>query len=125
MVDASITLVPGNRDNLACALTQAVDAYRCRYVDDGTASVPPPDAKSLLAPYMTTERTPYLIPGLFETSGLTRYLSAHHEDARFTARCKLRLIRFQKSYRLRFRQSDPWGDGESAWTAEVADCEGK
>lgn len=121
-VDAPITLVPGDRNGVACSLPRAEGSYRCGYLEDGAAVVPPPAARDLIAPYMTTEGATYLIPGLFETAGVTRYLSNHPENVRFTARCRLRLIRFTNFYLLRFRPSDPWGDGAPAWIAEPLDC---
>ena len=80
------------------------------------------DAADIIAPYMTTERTLYLIPGLFEQPEVLSYVSRHVEGARFTARCKLRLVERVDDYELRFRSDSPWGKGQPAWVAEPVSC---
>jgi hypothetical protein len=71
---------------------------------------------------MTTERALYLVPGLFEQPAVATYVSRHVEGARFTARCKLRLVEMVDDYELRFRRDSPWGKGQPAWVAEPVSC---
>ncbi len=125
LVDAPLTLVPSDRDQLACALDQPVGGFKCAFRDSGAPAEPPVAKQSELAPYMTTERVMYLIPGLFEQPAFDNYFSIHHGSSRFTMDCKLRLVSFQTTYRVRFRPSDEWGNGQAAWVAAPVSCKAR
>ncbi|MES1207797.1 MAG: hypothetical protein ABUS79_17825, partial [Pseudomonadota bacterium] len=72
MVQAEITLVTSDHDDLACASDKAVGQYRCEFRAPGT---PWPDAVARidrLAGYYTLDRKLYVIPGLFEQPPLAK-----------------------------------------------------
>ena len=71
-VQAEITLVTSDRDDLACASDKAVGSYRCEFRAPGT---PWPDAFApvdKLAGYFTLDRKLYVIPGLFEQPAIAK-----------------------------------------------------
>jgi hypothetical protein len=125
VVDAPLTLIPSDRDQLACAIDHPVGAFRCAFLASGAPAEPAVAKEGLLAPYMTTERVMYLIPGLFEQPAFSNYFSLHHGDGRFTMDCKLRLVSFEANYRVRFRPSDDWGNGAAAWVAAPVSCKAR
>ena len=81
VVDAPITLITSDRENLSCALYDVVGRLRCRFRAPGRPwpdSVPPTD---LLAPYVTLDHHMYLVPGLFEQPAiLARYAPESPKD---------------------------------------------
>jgi len=122
-IDAPITVVPSDRYDLECVLSGPVGAYQCAYVDDDTLANPFPRAKNLVAAYVTTDRTTFLVPGLFEQPAVRSYLAARPgRNDRFLVECKLRLIAFVTAYRLRFKRRDRFGDGDPTWLGEPTQC---
>jgi hypothetical protein len=122
VVEEPITLVPEDQGRLACMRDRPVGRYSCEY---GKADRRPEGSArkaDIIAPYMTTERALYLVPGLFEQPAIATFVSRHVEGARFTARCKLRLVEMVDDYELRFRNNAPWGRGQPAWLAEPVSC---
>lgn len=121
VVEEPITLVPEDQRKLACMRNRPVGRYSCAYrtrVQRSDTS----NAEHVIAPYMTTERALYLVPGLFEQPEVTAFVSRHVEGTRFTATCKLRLVEVVRDYELRFRDDTPWGPGQPAWVAEPVSC---
>src|SRR3569623_1119702 len=62
-VDAPITLVPADREDLACALGKAVGQYKCEFRAAGQPWPAAPAPKDKLDPYFATDRQLFLIPG--------------------------------------------------------------
>jgi len=122
VVEEPITLVPEDHGRLACMRERSVGRYSCEYRARALGRDASLHKADILAPYMTTERALYLVPGLFEQPAVAAYVSRHVEGARFTARCKLRLIEMVNDYELRFRGDSPWGKGQPAWVAEPVSC---
>jgi hypothetical protein len=128
-LDIPITLVTSDREDLGCAFDATVGDYRCEVKSDGTAWPSPPERKHRLAPYYSEDRRLFLLPGLFEQPALAeRY---RHEDPtgrarsslrRFSARCKLRLVKKVEGFKVRWLHNDSWHDSGPAWVAEVAGC---
>lgn len=128
-IDAPITLVTSDREDLACAYPKAVGEYRCEYPSPGQAWPKPPAAKDKLAPYFTTDRQMFLIPGLFEQPALAaRYRSEppagkrRDQLHRFTARCRLHLIQKVEGFETRWMLTAGFGPGDSAWVATAENC---
>jgi hypothetical protein len=128
-VDAPITLVTADREDLACALGKAVGQYKCEFRAVGQPWPEAPSPKDKLAPYFTTDRQMFLIPGLFEQPALAaRYRSeppaGKPRDSlkRFVARCRLHLIEKVEGFQTRWMTTAPFGPADSAWVAEAQDC---
>ena len=128
-VDAPITLITSDREDLACALNRAVGKYRCEFRGPGQVWPDAPAAKERLAPYFTTDRQLYLLPGLFEQPALAdryrteppRGLPRDHLR-RFVARCKLHLIEKVDGLQTRWLAGSTFGPSDGAWVAEPRDC---
>jgi len=127
---APITLVSADRDDLACAFGgTAAGKYRCEFDANAKAWPNPPAPAERLAPYYTTERQLYLIPGLFEQSALQkRYASdtGNHlqrdQQKRFVARCELRLVEKVEKLKTRWLRGGDFNDADNAWVAEPKNC---
>ena len=83
----------------------------------------------ILAPYVTTERALYLVPGLFTQPAVAARLAAEPPEdrpieslRRFTARCQLRLIERVEGVKLRWAHGGPFGAPEAAWAGEPQNC---
>jgi len=120
IVHAPITLVPTDAHELACALEQQVDRYSCAFVRDEEASGA--SEANTLIPVLTTDRTPFLIPGLFAEAAIRGHLTTAPPRQRFTADCELKLVKRVDAYGVRFRTGDPWGSAGPAWVAVPVSC---
>ncbi|HEY4188337.1 MAG TPA: hypothetical protein VGP07_24905 [Polyangia bacterium] len=128
-VDAPITLVTSDREDLACALDRAIGKYKCEFSAPGQRWSDAPAAKDRLAPYFTVDRQLYLVPGLFEQPALAaRYQSESPQGRprdklrRFVARCKLRLVEKVDGLKTRWLVGGNFGPSDGAWVAEPEDC---
>jgi len=128
-VDAPITLVTSDREDLACAMGKAVGHYKCQFRAAGQPWPEAPAEKDKLAPYFTTDRQMFLIPGLFEQPALAaRYKSEppagkpRDQLKRFVARCRLRLIEKVEGFQTRWMTDANFGPADSAWVAEPEEC---
>lgn len=122
VVEAPITLVPEDRGRLACLLDHPVGRYSCAYRSERDEWKPRPAPENVAVPCLTTDRTLFLVPGLFENSAIADHLRASRSGARFTARCKLRLVELVPDFELRFGADAPWGREGPAWLAEPLAC---
>lgn len=128
-VQAEITLVTSDHDDLACASDKAVGQYRCEFRAPGT---PWPDAVARidrLAGYYTLDRKLYVIPGLFEQPPLAkRYADEEQrhlgrdQRARFVATCQLKLVDHLKDFQTRWVKGGEWNHQDEAWVAVPSDC---
>jgi hypothetical protein len=129
-VDAPITLITSDRDDLSCASSRAFGSYRCEFAAPNEPAAPVPAAADRLAPYLSETRQMFLIPGLFEQPELrSRYDRepprgvARGRLRRFTARCRLKLVeRVDGGFQVRWERSGTWGRGDVAWVATVTSC---
>jgi len=128
-VEAPITLITSDREDLACAMGKAVGQYKCQFRAAGQPWPEAPAAKDKLAPYFTTDRQMFLIPGLFEQPALAaRYKSEpptgkpRDQLKRFVARCHLRLVEKVEGFQTRWMSDATFGPGDAAWVAEPQDC---
>jgi hypothetical protein len=126
VVDAPITLTTADRDQLGCAFDGQVGGHRCAFNGEGQ----PTGAPAPLAPYLTTARALFFIPGLFEQPALKEKLAQEPPEDRpveslhrFVAQCRLRLLERVEGVKIRFATTAAFGPPESAWAAEVVDCQ--
>jgi hypothetical protein len=130
VVDAPITLLVSDRENLSCALDRFVGSFRCRFRAPGKPWPESLPTRDILAPYVTAEHRMYLVPGLFELPALAarcdRESPANVPPAslrRFVARCKLRLVERVELFQARWSENGGWGKQSGAWVAEPIACE--
>lgn len=128
IIDAPITLVTADRNDLSCAMDSAVSGYACAFSAPDKPNAALPAADHVLAPYMTTQGQLFLVAGLFEQAPVDeRYRKEPPEGKkretlrRFTAQCKIKLVG-EVEARLRWAQNGPWGEPARAWTAVPAGC---
>ena len=125
-VDAPITLITADREDLACAMDHAVGKYRCEVPAPGKTWPQPPAATEKLMPYFTTDRQMYLIPGLFEQETVAARYKADPPQGqpreklkRFVAHCRLHLVQKAEGVQTRWQASGTWGNSEPVWVAEI------
>ena len=75
-LEATVSLVTTDRDNLACASAQALGPYRCGLRAPGSPWPTPPARADLLAAYYTVNQQLLVIPGLFEQPALAARYAA-------------------------------------------------
>lgn len=128
VVDAPLTLTPQDRYNLSCALARPVAGFGCAFPATAEAKPRPLERAAVLAPYVTTDRRLFLVPGLFERPELVQYLESLKRkprklrDQRFTARCKLRLLERAGDVSVRFGKRQSWGKPTDVWVAQAESC---
>jgi hypothetical protein len=129
VIEAPITLITSDRDDLGCAAERSFGRYRCEYQAADRRWPAPPAPAEQLAAYYTEDRRMFLIPGLFEQPALAaRYAqeSPTHTSRdslhRFTVRCKLRLLQKTDQFKVRWVRGQDWSPGTAAWVAEPIEC---
>jgi hypothetical protein len=127
-LDVPITLVTADRHELACAMPEAVEQYGCAYAQQGVKREPAPSPEHLLAPYLTTSGQLFLVAGLFEQPAVAQRYDRENpagrkreELRRFTATCKLKLLR-EVDARVQFAPGSPWGEPQMVWAAAPVQC---
>jgi hypothetical protein len=128
-MEAAITLVTSDREDLSCGLDQAIGSLRCQYQTSGAPAAPPVDRRDRLAPYMTVSRQMLLVPALFDQPAIAaRYQQEppagvpRQQLRRFVARCRLRLIDTVDSLMVRWVPGAAWSPASNAWVAQPTDC---
>jgi hypothetical protein len=130
VVDASLTLITSDHDQLSCALQASFGKYRCEFPSPKHAWPDPPTPEEQLVPYYSVDSRLYLIPALFHQPALAaRYVQeppariAIRQLRRFIARCKLRLVGEAVGVRARWLRNARWRSEPDGWVAEALSCE--
>lgn len=128
VVDAPITLITADRNDLACAREGDVDGFACAFTAPGVVRISQTAADRVLAPYMTTQGQLFLVAGLFEQPAVEERFrkeppegKKREELRRFTAQCKLRLLS-EIEVRMRWAPQAPWGEPSRAWASVPVSC---
>jgi len=136
VIDAPITLVTADRNDLACVHDKAVEGFHCEYAtqdktwesthEDADAK----DRKKLLAPYKTIDDITLLIPGLFEEPAVNeRYKDeppgklTKDKLQRFTAQCKVKLVAEVDPVLVRWWPKQGWQGPQKIWMGTASDCQ--
>lgn len=131
---APITLVAADRHNLSCALPKPVGPYGCAFEiqpeeDQGTPRAVQVAEGRRLAPYVTTDRILYLVPGLFEQPAVRERYEADRarkkqprKPKRFVARCEVRRLEKIESFLTRWQRRGKWERSGPAWVVEPVRC---
>lgn len=126
-VDAELTLISSDRNDVACTSPRRVDRYGCDFSDDTTPRKLA--EQDTLRPYMTVDRRVYLIPGLFLEPNIARRYQAEpptvprEQLQRFSARCKLKTGGRLQGFKLRWAPAGKWSEPQDAEVATVVSCE--
>ncbi|MBI5536677.1 MAG: hypothetical protein HY898_28415 [Deltaproteobacteria bacterium] len=136
VIDAPITLVTSDRNDLACVLPNkdVEGGYHCEFVgvdkpwaESASENV---DRKKLLAPYKTIDDALILIPGLFEEPAVAeRYQdeipNPKNKDklARFTAQCKVKLTTEVENVMVRWNPKGQWQGPHKVFIGIASNCQ--
>ena len=135
VLDVPITLVTADKSDLACAVDADFDGYRCQYQTkekawEGLDPKNPEHRKKMLVPYMTVDDVMFLIPGMFEDPAVDeRYRDelpkarSRERLERFTAQCKLKLIREVENVVVRWKPEGEWQGPHKVWIGEASSCQ--
>lgn len=135
VIDAPITLVTADKTDLACAWEQELDGYHCAFKkpDEAWPDLDTTNAeqrKKMLVPYMTVDDVMFLIPGMFEDPAVDeRYRDElpkrrpRDKLERFTAQCKLKLLKEVEDVRVRWNPTAEWQGPSKVWIGEVGSCQ--
>ncbi len=134
-IDAPITLVTADKQDLACASDKEFEGYHCAFKtpEDTWPDLDtrdPEQRKKMLVPYMTVDDVMFLIPGLFEQPSVDeRYRDelprARSRDKleRFTAQCKLKVRKQWEGVMVRWSPKAEWQGPQKVWIGEVSNCQ--
>jgi hypothetical protein len=129
-VDAPITLITADREDLACAMDKSVGKYRCEFPAPGKTWPQPPTNAEKLMPYFTVDRQMYLIAGLWDQESVAlRYKNEPPQGKpreslkRFVAHCRLHLVQKVEGFQTRWQAAGNWGNAEAAWVADIVGCQ--
>lgn len=128
-IDASISLVTSDHDDLACASEQTFGRYRCEFRAPGVPWPNPPAPTDRLAGYFTVEQKLYVIPGLFAQEALASRYAAEEprkvprdQRPRFSAACKLKVTDQMRNFQTRWMKNGEWGHQDEAPVAIASNC---
>ena len=114
-VPVEITIVAGDRTNLACAATDEVTGKHCAFEASAKAwsKGPSTDDKAVLKPYTTTDRHNFVAAGLWSDPALTAPLPA----GRFSVKCTFVVEGTLKTVSVRWAPAGPWSEPLTDWYA--------
>jgi hypothetical protein len=119
-VDVNITLVPTDRNDLACASPTVIGERRCEFEAAGKPFQPKPEDDKLLKPYTTTDGVQFLAAGLWTQPDLDpKKLPAD----RFSVKCKYTVEGEVKKPGVRWNVRGGFSAKDNAWySGTVKDC---
>ena len=127
VVDANITLVTADREDLDCMAAKGVKGYQCGFSSEKKPRTV--DEKHKLRPYLTLDRELYLVPGLFLEPAIEgRYKTEppnkpRNQLKRFTAKCKVKIVGKLSGVRLRWSPGTPWTPkSDDVRVATISNC---
>lgn len=128
-IEARLTLISSDKDDLACGAEAEYGGFRCAFLPNGEAAAPAPSPERTLAPYMNHQRRLFLIPDLFAAEPLRLRYEADSTQKiprsrrkRFDAVCQLRLLAQADGVAVRWLKSRKVEGSQSAWVAIVQTC---
>jgi hypothetical protein len=128
-IEATVSLVTTDRDDLACASAQALGPYRCGLRAPGSPWPTPPARADLLAAYYTVNQQLLVIPGLFEQPALAARYAAEQARGlprdlrpRFVATCRFELRGELRHFQTRWLRTGGWNPQDEAWVAVPSNC---
>jgi hypothetical protein len=126
VVNADITLVTSDKNDVECMGPKGLESYHCGFTDAKTPFQV--EEKLKLRPYFTVDRRLFLVPGLFQQPAIDQRVQSEPPNKprdqlkRFTARCRLKLLGEIDNVRYRWLQSAEWSPPAKVQVAEPSDC---
>jgi hypothetical protein len=121
-----LTLQTADRDELDCSATAGIQNYQCGFIDEKqTRNV---EERQKLRPFMTGDRTLYLIPGLFLDPAINQRYNAEPPKVprdqlkRFTAKCTIKILGELDGVKLRWSPTGTWEPPKKFPVATASDC---
>ena len=128
VVDAEITLVTTDHNNLACAMPTDVNGRHCAFSERNKASGKPSDprqADKLLQPYTTVDRVQFMASGLWMQPELKAKLDKENFDRpspRFSVKCKFHVEGKSKNAFVQWKNGEGWHPANDWYTGWVDNC---
>lgn len=113
-VDVELTLLPNDKDNVACASPNAVNGKHCEWeTQDKKWSKPddPADPNKILKPYATTGSARLIASGMWNDTAFTSNLPT----GRFRAQCKYAIEGKLGQPEIRWNPAGPWRSQRGEW----------
>ncbi len=115
----SVTVVPSDARNLACASGAVVDGVRCAF-DEAERPV---SARAPLRPYVTVGRELVLLSGVFEQEAVGAWARRHRRgEPRVTLECTGTHLGRVPEARVRFHPTASWDVRREIPAARVESC---
>lgn len=117
----SITVVPMDATNLACASDLTMAGRRCAF-DGRSQSV---TIERPLRPFVTLGRELILLSGVFESSSVAAWLDAARksgDDTRVTLDCYAKILGTMPEVLVRWASDGPFQPEQSVVVADIEDC---
>jgi hypothetical protein len=128
-IEATVSLVTTDRDDLACASGETFGPYRCGFRAPGSPWPTPPARAALLAAYYTVNQQLLVVPGLFEQPAVAARYAAEQPRGlprdlrpRFIATCRFELLGELRHFQTRWLRTGGWNDQHEGWVAVPSDC---
>jgi hypothetical protein len=126
VVNADLTLIVSDRNDVDCQAAKGFEKYHCGFTDAKAAFQI--EEKLKLRPFFTVDRRLFLLPGLFQQSAIDQRAQSEplnkprEQLKRFTAKCHLKLLGEIENVRYRWLQTAEWSPPAKVQVAEVQDC---
>jgi hypothetical protein len=124
-VDIEVTLVPSDRQDLACASDQEITGKHCAFEAMNKpwskGGGEPSDDKQILKPYTTAppEHIQFTAAGLWSEPALSK---EKLPATRFSVKCKYKVEGTLKSVAVRWEQTGQWYPQNEWYTGTLTDC---
>lgn len=126
VVEADITLVTSDSNDLDCAAPEGIQGFACGFSDDLAAL--PGDERTKLQPVYTLDHRLFLVPGIFHEPAIQARFQSELPDKpreqlnRFTANCDLRIIGTLSGVRTRWLAGGEWTPPQAIAVAVLLNC---
>jgi hypothetical protein len=118
-VDVEITVVPSDRQDLACASKDELGGRHCQFEERNRPWKSADADEKVLKPYTTTDRVQFLAAGLWDQPALKGKLPT----SRFSVKCKYKVEGKLAKPWIRWAADGQWFERVDEWYAgPVTDC---
>jgi hypothetical protein len=129
-LEASLTLITADKQDLHCALDARVHALHCGFRAPGLPfALEPASRDGVLQPFVTLEGVMFLVSDLFAQRALAQRYAREVPDGRpraryrrFVAHCRVRLLQRVDGASVQFGPGAAWGPAPPSWVVEPVSC---